>query len=175
MILDRRGKRLGLRPGIVLENFRQDRAFRRIARRKIGLALALDRSRQKLQQKPAGAPIRGGARQTLGDGEPHEGRDLLRLAEILMRRFFEPLTFECDDALVARDIAALLDRQRQMAPAEKLSAGGRRGELRLIEPRKGAQPVRRIEINDDHVDDAVAARLQLQPAFRLQAPRREAR
>ena len=85
-----------------------------------------------------------------------------------MCRLFEPLALERDHALIARDIAALLDRQRQMAPAEKLGSRRRCDQLRRVEARKCAQPVRRIEIDDEHVDDAVAARLQLQPAVELQ-------
>ena len=92
-----------------------------------------------------------------------------------MRCLFEPLAVERDHALIARDIAALLDRERQMAPAEKLGSRRRCDQLRLVEARKCAQPVRRIEIDDDHVDNTVAARLQLQPAVRLQRRAKERR
>ena len=96
----------------------------------------------------------------LGDRQPDQRRDLLGLAEILVRRLLEALAFERHDALVARRVRALVDGEGQMAVAEQLGraeAGRRVAASRVgIETREGAQPVGRVEIDDEHVDGAVA-------------------
>ena len=75
--------------------------------------------------------------------------------------------------MIAREIAAALDRESEMAMAEKIGGAcaalcNRVVQSRCIEAGEGAQPVRRIEIDDDHVDDAVCARLHLETAVDLQ-------
>ena len=77
-----------------------------------------------------------------------------------------------DDALVAGHVGALVDGEREMAAAEQLRRRGAprptRGEPLGVEARIGAHAVGRLEIDDQHVDRAVGARLQLKAAFELQ-------
>src|SRR3954468_17607436 len=92
----------------------------------------------------------------LGDGKPHPRRDLLRLAEILVRRLLEALALERHDALVAAALRALVDRHRQDALAEEIGglpgAGAERRDLAGIEACRRAQAVGGVEIDDDHLD-----------------------
>ena len=49
------------------------------------------------------------------------------------------------------------------------------GEAGGIEPRKGAQPVGRVEIDHQHVDDAVGPGLQLEPPLLFQSGAQQGR
>ena len=51
--------------------------------------------------RPPARQVRRPSLELLGHGEAHARRDLLRLAEILVRRLLEALALERDDALVA--------------------------------------------------------------------------
>ena len=90
-----------------------------------------------------------------------------------MRRFLETLALERHDALVAAAVGALVDGHGEIAGPEQLAgsracAGTERLEPVLVEPRGGAQAVRRVEIDDDHVDGAVGLGLQLEAPLELQ-------
>ncbi len=110
----------GFRPGVIFFLDRQRDSGGRIARIEIDLPLPLGRIRQKLHHQPAGPPIRAGAGHAFGDGETHPRRDLFGLAEILMRRFLPALAFEGNHALVARHLITRVDREGEMAFAQKL-------------------------------------------------------
>ena len=97
----------------------------RVAGIEVGAAaLALG---QKLDDEAACAPGASALRQGLADREAHQGRDLLRALEILMRGALEALPFERDDALIARHVAARIDGERDMPSPEQVLAwrGGR--------------------------------------------------
>ena len=90
-----------------------------------------------------------------------------------MRGRLEPLPLQRNDALVAAHVGALVDGEGEMALAEQLrgACGALRArgvQLFRIEAGEGAQPVGRVEVDDQHVDDAVAARLELEAAVELQ-------
>ena len=71
------------------------RALRRVARVEIGLARALRRLGQELQQHSAGAPawrsaVAAGG-EFLADRKPDAGRDLLGADEVFVRGMLSPL------------------------------------------------------------------------------------
>ena len=168
MVLDRRCQTPRFDPGIILDRLGNERARRSIARRQVRHAPALRRRGQKLRHEPAGPPGDARAGHALGDGEADIGGDLFRLAEILVGGRLKPLAVERHDALVARQVIALLDGEGEMAAAEQFRAALGRSELLGIEARKGAQVIGRVEIDDDHVDQPVRAGLQLEAAGGLE-------
>ena len=124
VILDGLDQRLGLDPGIVLG--RRCEIVRGWPSGmspgcEIGLPQALRRERQELDHQAAGAIGVAAVLELLGHGEAHLRRDLLGLAEILMRRFLEALAFQRDDALIAAAVGALVDGHGEIAGAEKLA------------------------------------------------------
>src|SRR4051794_31144024 len=95
-----------------------DTALRRVAGMQIGLAGALRRLGQKLQQHAAGAPAMFrpiAAAPFLADRKPHAGRYLFRPQEILMRGVFETAAIERYQALITAHIRALIDGHSEMA------------------------------------------------------------
>ena len=106
VILDRLDQRPGLDPGIVLAGRHRGRrelmALRHVAR--VRGRPARRRSgecRQELDHQAAGPLGAGRLLELLRHREAHPRRDLLGLAEILVRRLLEALALERDDALVA--------------------------------------------------------------------------
>jgi len=85
-----------------------------------------------------------------------------------MRRLGEAAAIQRDDALIARGVLVALNGQRHMAFAEQFSDGGGGRRARRVETDETAQAARRVVIHDDHIDHAVAARLQLEAPVRLQ-------
>ena len=174
MVLNGVDEGLRLDPGVVLgprAGFLRRVPFRNVARMQVGLARALRRFRQELGHQPAGAPGTAAAAELLGDGEADACRDLLGLTEILVRRLLQPLPFESDDALVAARLGALVDGHGEDALAEQLGrarAGRQGGDALPVEAREGTQPVGGVEVDDQHLDRAVRARLQLEAALELQ-------
>ena len=111
-------------------------------------------------------------RHGLADRKAHQGRDLLRTLEVMMRRSLEALPFERDDALIAVHLAARIDGERHWPRPSRSSPGGR---SRASPCRTGerAQVRGRVEIDQQHVDWTVALRLQLKrPSISGSAERR---
>ncbi len=88
-----------------------------------------------------------------------------------MRGVGEIPAVQRDHALVAAAPLSLVDGHRQDALTDQL-AGPRglaeRGHPVRVEPGIGAQPVRRVEIDHDHVDRPVGLGLELEAALELQ-------
>ena len=104
----------------------------------------------------------------LGHREADQRRDLLGLAEVLVRRRLQPLPFQRDDALVARGFTAAIDGEGEVAVAEQVAVLGRLRQALGIVAGEGADAVGRVEIDHQHVDEAVALRLQLEAPLHLQ-------
>src|SRR6516165_4900729 len=83
---------------------------------------------QELQQKAAGSPAMTRAisarPQFLRHREAHARGDLLGAQKILMRRVFETLALERDDALVAGGVRSLVDGHGEMATAQQRARVG---------------------------------------------------
>ena len=173
MIFDCCNKALGLDPSIIFHTLLDVGTFRCITGMQIGLAHTVYRLRQELQHQAACTPADTIARDAFCHGKTHNRRDLFRLQKILMRCLFKPLPVKRHDTLIAREISALINRQSEMPATQQLR---RRCFIRgdgfrhtfCIETRKAAHTVRRIEINHDHIDNTLSARLHLKTAFELQ-------
>ena len=74
--------------------------------------------RQMLEQQAAGEPVAV----ALLRREPNQARDLLRLAEIALRRFGQALALQRHDPLVALLGQRLVEGDRQIALAEQAPA-----------------------------------------------------
>ena len=169
MRLRRRRAGLGLGPGVILGDAVRLDALRRVAGMEVRLEPPRSRLRQILDDEAAGAPFAAAGGHDFADSETHQGRDLLRALEIMMRRGFQPLTLERDHALIAIHLAARIDSEGHVTVAEKVVARARSAlEPRPVEPRERAQMRRRVEIDQKHGDRAVALGLQLEPAVHLQ-------
>ena len=147
------------------------RAFRRVAGMQIGLPRALRRLGQELQQHAAGAPAMLAAIAAapfLADREPHPGRDLLGAQEIFMRGVFQTAAVERDQALVAAHVRALVDGHGEMALAEQRAGVLALLQARGVEARIGAQPVGRLEVDDQERHRAVGPGLQDEAAVEFQ-------
>ena len=134
--------------------------------------MPLGRGRQELDHQAAGAIGLPAFLELLRHREAHLRRDLLGLPEILVRGFLETLALQGHDALIAAAVGALVDGHGEIAGPQQL-AGSRRGlperlEPVLVEPGGGAQAIRRVEVDDDHVDDAVGLGLQLEAPLELE-------
>ena len=103
-------------------------ALGRVAAREVGLAHALRRLGQELDDQPAGPPAVAEAaivaKGDLGDRQANAGRDLLGLAEIGVGDLLEAVAFERHDALVAAGIGALVDGHGERAVAEQRARTG---------------------------------------------------
>ncbi len=151
---------------------------RRVAGIEVGLARALGRVRQELQQNAAGAPVPARAvfagDEFLGDGEPHAGRNLLRAQKIFMRGLFEVAAFQRHEALIAAHVRALIDGHGEMAVAEEFSGvggvggNGRRDPLG-VETGAGPHVAGRGEIDHQHAHRSVALGLQDEAAVDFEA------
>ncbi len=153
-------------------------AGRRVAGIEVDLPTTILGFGEELRHQPAGPPMAALARHVLGDRQTDQGRDLFGLDEVLMGRRFQALAFERHHALVARHLGPLVDRQSQMALAQQFGRAQppRRGvEPCRIEAREGPQPVGRVEVHHQHVDDAVGLGLQLKSALDLQCGAQERR
>src|SRR5258705_441916 len=80
--------------------------------------------------------------------EQDPGRDLLRAQEIFMRGIFQAAAIERHQALVAAHVRALVDRHGKVALAEQRAGILASAELRNVVARIGAQPIRRLEVDD---------------------------
>ena len=113
--------------------------------------------------RPPARQARRPSLELLGDREAHARRDLLRLAEILVRRLLEALALERDHALVAAALRARIDGHGQDArprsSAVFCAPGPSAATAPGVEARRGAKAVRRIEIDHDHLDRPVGFRL----------------
>ena len=170
-ILDGRDQGLAFDPGVVLGDRVGDAALRRIARMKIGLPRPLQRLGQKLQQHSAGAPATPeavAAAPFLTDCQPHPGRNLFRAQEILMRGVFQAAAFERHHPLIAAHVRTLIDGHGKMPASDQ-----RAGILALleplrIEPRIGAQAIRRLEVHDHERHRTIGLGLQNEAALEFQ-------
>src|SRR5215831_13979269 len=97
-----------------------------------------------------------GARpQFLRHRQAHAGGDLLRAQKILMRRMFEALALERDDALVAGGVRSLVDGHGQMPTAQQRARIGRsrrdgRRDTGGVEAGAGAHFAGRGVVDDQH-------------------------
>ena len=176
VVLHRTGQGLALGPAVVLGRV-ADEAGRRVAGIEIDLPATILGFGEELRHQPAGPPMTALAGHVLGDRQTDQGRDLFGLDEVLMGRRLQPLALERHDALVARHLGALVDRQGQMALAQQFGRAQppRRIEPRRVEAREGSEPVGRGEIHHQHVDDAVGLGLQLETALDLECRPQERR
>ena len=85
-----------------------------------------------------------------------------------MRGVFETAAFERDQALIAAHVRALVDGHGEMAVAEQRAGILAVLQPRRVEPRIGAQPVRRLEIDDQERHRTVGLRLQDEAAVEFQ-------
>ncbi len=118
----RRRAGLGLGPRVVFGDSMRRDALGRVARVEVRLEPPSAGLGQILHDKAAGAPGAAAGGDDFADREAHQRRDLFRSLEVVMRRLFQSLALERDDALVARHLAARIDGEGHMAPAEQVVA-----------------------------------------------------
>ena len=114
------------------------RSWRRVAGIEIGAAQALGRVGQELRQQAAGAPLDAARRHALADGEPNQRRNLLGAVEIIVGGVLQVLPLQRDDALVARQVAAGIDGEGEIAVAEQRAGARRSRQRRQRAPRRSA-------------------------------------
>ena len=139
----------------------------------VGLPRAFRRLRQELHQQAAGAPamlrlVAIAAAPFLADREPHLRRNLLRTQKIFVCGVLEAATLQRHQPLIAAHVRALIDGHGEMAMTEQRAGIRCLAEPRLVEPRIGAQPVRRLKIDDQERHRSVGLGLQDEAAVELE-------
>ena len=85
-----------------------------------------------------------------------------------MRGIFEAAAVQRDQALISAHVLALIDGHAQMALAEQLAGTEPVLQARSIEARIGAQPIGRLEVDDQKRYRAVGLGLQQETAVEFQ-------
>ncbi len=185
MILDRVDQRLRLHPGVVvlLLSLLDEGSLRHVAGRQIAARNALARLGEELADDAARAPGAprgplGVAVEHLGDGEADTRRNLLRLAEIGVRRRLERLVLKRHVALVALLPLTLLDRHGERAGAEehaRVPGAALRCRLDRIGVKSGGRTdlAGRPDVDHDERNRPVRLRLQDEAADILERRRQQ--
>ena len=129
----------------------------------------------QLDQRPAGTPADALIGHHRADRQPHPGRDLFGLLEIVFRRQRQALALDRGDALGPFEVRAAVQRHhehplpQQRARARAGKALRRRRHLGLVEPAVAAHLAVGAIVSDHIANRPVALRLHNQPALEFQA------